>query len=371
MIQSERQATGVRPGAYTAEIVYSHEQFLQLSQNAQGLLAEHSSTRDPRFYFASVLRNVWSPLAVVVSCAGSVVGIVYAKERKVAGFGLGLIYGDATLDAMVVAEAAHREPVLETALHRLIEHRGSRGLRFLIPSAGYEREVIQKVVDARRLDVHYADVVHHCVLDLGANYEAFLEKMGKKTRRNFRYYRRRFEALGHKYVEQVPWAEFERTAFRLLEKDIVGGDRDGVNRALGMLAAVKEPILVGLRHQNGEWLSILGGWRERGYGVVFFQMNNDRDYAQSALSVVLRGYLIEALIAAKIPELLFWDGVGQPLRRYCRIPSATGVHLDVPTFGWRSVRRLVGWTTNFLPPRLRVVAGWIAPQVPSRGSAMS
>jgi len=366
--QSERVRVTVRADAYSTEIVRSAEQFLRLSQEAGHLLTGRSSSCDPRFFFASVQRNIWEPLAVVVFCGESMVGVVYAKERKVAGFRLGLVYADATLDAMVVAEPADREWVFEAALQRLIERRGSRGLRLLIPAAGFELEVIHRLLEARQLDVHYAAVEHHCVLELGPGYDAFLEKLSKRTRRNFRYYRRRFEALGHTYVAAVPPAEFERVAFLLLEKDVVGADRDGIRRALGMLAAVKDPIYAGLRHQNGDWLSILGGWQEGDCGVVFLQMNNDRDYPQSALCITLRGYLIEAMIAARIPKMLFWDGVGPPLRRYCEVLPATGVHLDIPTPGWRFLRRLIGWTTHFLPGRLGVIASWVAPPVPRRNS---
>jgi len=363
--QSETPLVAVGRGVYSTKIIYSSAQFSQLSQEARHLLVERSSTCDPHFFLSSVQRNIWSPLAVVVSCDGVTIGIVYAKERKVAGFGLGLIYADATLDGMVVADPANRQAVFEVALRRLIDERGSRGLRLLIPSVGLERDAIQKILNSRPLDVHYSTVEHHSIVELGQSYEAFLEKLGKHTRRNFRYYRRRLEAAGHTYVEGVPPAEFERAAFKLLEKGVVGADRDGIHRALGMLATVKDPVYVGLRHQNGEWLSILGGWRERDYGVVFFQMNNDRDFPQSALCVALRGYLIEALISAKIPNLLFWGGVGPPLRRYCQILPATGVHLDLPTFGWRTSRRLIGWITHFLPPRLRTIASWVAPGVPS------
>jgi len=364
--QSETPLVAVGRGVYSTKIIYSSAQFSQLSQEARHLLVERSSTCDPHFFLSSVQRNIWSPLAVVVSRDGVTIGIVYAKERKVAGFGLGLIYADATLDGMVVADPANREFVFEVALRRLIDERGSRGLRLLIPTTGLERDAIQKIVDSRPLDVHYSIVEHHSIVELEPSYEAFLDKLGKRTRRNFRYYRRRLEAEGHTYVEGIPPAEFERAAYKLLEKDVVGADRDGIHRCLGMLATVKDPLYVGLRHQNGEWLSILGGWRERDYGVVFFQMNNDKDFPQSALCVALRGYLIEALISAKIPNLLFWGGVGPPLRRYCRILPATGVHLDLPTFGWRTSRRLIGWITHFLPQHLRTIASWVAPEAPSQ-----
>ena len=361
--ESEKPLVAVRLGAYTTEIVYSSEGFTRLSQQARHLLDAHSSTCDPRFFLASVQRNMWTPLAVVLSCDEVTVGIVYAKERRVAGFGLGLIYADATLDAMVVADPEYRESVFEEALHCLIDHRGCRGLRLLIPTEGFERRVVQKVLDSRPLDVHYAAVEHHCVLELGPTYDAFLETLSKKTRRNFRYHRRRFEASGHTFVERVHPKEFERAAFLLLKKDVVGASRVGINRALRMLAAVRNPILVGLRHQNGEWLSILGGWYEGDCGVVFFQMNNDRDYRQSALYLVLRGYLIENIIAARVPKMLFWDGVGPPLRRYSRILPAIGVHLDLPSFGWRTSRRLIRWTNQFLPRRLSSIGSWVAPPV--------
>lgn len=365
---SEKLLGAVSGGAYTTEIVSTAEQFTQLTEDARPLLADRSSTCAPHFFLSSVQRNIWSPLAVVVSRNELTVGIVYAKERKVAGFGLGLIYVDATLDGMVVADPVDRESVFEVALRRLIDRRGNRGLRLLIPNGGLERQAIQKILDSRPLDVNYSPVEHHCVVELGPDYEAFLEKLGKRTRRNFRYYRRRLEAAGHTYVQDILPAEFERAAFKLLEKDVVGADRDGIHRTLAMLAAVKNPFYVGIRHQNGELLSILGGWRERDYGVVFFQMNNDRDYPQSALCITLRGYLIESMIATKIPDLLFWGGVGDPLRRYCRILPATGVHLDLPTFGWRASRRLIGWTTHLLPERLRPIAGWVAPGTPGQSA---
>jgi hypothetical protein len=161
-----------------------------------------------------VQRDIWTPLAVVLSRCGVTVGIVYAKERKVAGFGLGLIYADATLDGMVVAAPEDRKLVFEAALRRLIDERGSRGLRLVIPSAGPERDAIQAILDSRPLDVHYSPVENHSVLELGPSYEGFLEKLSKRTRRNFRYYPRRLEASGHTYLDDISPAEFERAAFQ-------------------------------------------------------------------------------------------------------------------------------------------------------------
>jgi hypothetical protein len=363
VLQAEKAYAKDEGSQYSAEILRSPEQFRRLSREAGDLLREQEDTRKPCFFLASVDGNTWAPLVVVVTRAKSTVGIVYAKERKFAGIPIGLIYADATLDAMVVASPADREPVLRAALDGLIDETGARGLRVVVPAAGFERDAIHSFLRLRSLDVHFAGVKNHCALDLPPSYDALLEKFGRRTRRNFRYYRRRFEDLGNTYVDQVPLAEFRRVAFDLLKKSVVGADRNEIERALRMLAAVRHPIMVGLRHKNGEWLSILGGWYEVDRAVVFSQLNNDRDYPHSALSTVLRGYLIEGLIARNIPSLFFWGGVLGPLLPYCWFLPAVCAHLDIPTFTWRTLRGLIGWMSGFLPARLGVSASWVAPRV--------
>lgn len=348
-------------GGYSAEILCSYADFHRFSQDAGYLFAGKPSTSDPRFFCASVDEALWIPLILVVSLGGSTVGLVYAKERKLARIPTGLIYADATLEAMVVADPVHRKAVLDTALHQLLNRRRTLGLRVVVSPEGFEHRVIKDVLDSERVDIHQTAVENHCVLDLGSDYEEFLSKLGKKTRRNFRYYRRRFEEFGV-YVDQVAPAEFERVAYKLLEKSVVGAAGNGVERALKILAAVKNPLMAGLRHQNGELVSIVGGWYESDRAVMFFQMNDDRDFASSALSTVLRGYLIEDLIARNIPHLLFWAGIGSPLLRHCWFVPAACIHLDVPTFGWRTVRRLASWASNFLPlpSRNRVFLRWVS-----------
>jgi len=358
----DRLRTTVDAEVYSAEILRSSERIRKVSWEAGHLPREQEGACDPLFFLASVDENKWAPVAVVVVRAGRTVGIVYAKERKFLGIPIGLIYADATLDAMVTASPADCEPVLNAALRELLDDSRTRGLRIVIPPTGFERDAIRRILEWRPLDVYCASFQNHCVVDLPFSYEAFLDKLSKRTRRNFRYYRRRFEAASGAYIEEVPPAEFQRVAFDLLQKHVVGADHNGIERALRMIAAARHPILAGLRGANGEWLGILGGWYEFDRAVVFFQMNNDRDYRQSALSTVLRGYLIEGLIARNIPTLLFWGGTGGPLVRYCRYLPSVCVHLDTPTFTWRALRSLVGMIVRFLPASLRVSASWLAPR---------
>jgi hypothetical protein len=331
-----------------------------MSVTAVSLPDDCENTCNPRFYLASIDKDVWIPRVVAVTEPGSTVGVVYAKERKFAGIPTGLIYADATLDAMVVAKPEHRERVFEIAVSQLVNGRGFRGLRILVPPEGYENRAIERILGSRRLDVRRTRVENHSVLDLASSYESFLAGLGSRTRRNCRYYRRRFESVGE-YMPDVSFPEFQSVAMRMLEQSVVGARRSQVDRALRMLAAVDRPILVGLRRHDGEFLSIVGGWYEFDRAVVVFQMNNERANPQSSLSLVARGYLIEALIAQGVRRLLFWAGTGAPLGRYCYFLPTTSIYLDTPGLVWRTLRGVAARAGALLPRRLAEFASWIEP----------
>jgi len=318
------------------------------------------NTFDARFYLASIEMDAWIPRVIAVARAGSTLGVAYAKERKIAGIATGLIYADATLGAMVVGEPGHRERVFEYAVRQLVNRRGFRGLRILVPPAGYEERALERVVASHRLDVRRIRVENHSVLDLASSYESFLAGLGPRTRRNFRYYRRRFETSGE-YVAEVSFAEFKSLAMRMLKQSVVGALPSRVDRALRMLSAAGRPILVGLRRHDGEFLSIVGGWYEFDRAVVILQMNNERDHPQSSLSLVARGYLIEGLIAQGVRRLLFWAGAGAPLDRYCHFLPTVRIHLDKPGLVWRMLRGAAAWAGVFFPRPLADIASWIEP----------
>lgn len=331
-----------------------------IADAALSLFTECENTCNPSFYLASIEKRAWIPRVVVVAQAGSTLGVVYAKERKFAGIPTGLIYADATLDAMVVARSEDRERVFELAIRQLLNRRGFLGLRILVPPAGYENRAIERILASGRLEVRRAGVENHSVLELTPSYESFLAGLGYRTRRNCRYYRRRFETIGE-YVPDVSFAEFESVAMRMLKQSVVGAQRNRVERALRMLSVAGRPILAGLRSRNGEYLSIIGGWHEFDRAVVVFQMNNEREHPQSSLSLVARGYLIETLISQGARKLLFWAGAGPPLDRYCYFLPTTRIHLDPPGLASRALRGLAARASAFLPRRLAGFASWIDP----------
>lgn len=323
-----------------------------------------------RFYLASIDTCAWIPHLVAVTENGLNLGVVYAKERKFAGMPTGLVYADATIGSMVVAEPEYRERVFELAIRHLIMRPGFRGLRIVAPPGGYEHQVIERMAAPSRFDLRSAPIESHSVLDLPSSYESFVASLGPRTRRNIRYYRRRFETIGE-FVPEIPFPEFELVAMRMIKQSVVGAQPNRVERCLRMLSTAARPFLAGLRTLTGEFLSILGGWYDADRAVIIFQMNNERDHLEKSLSLVARGFLIETLIKNGVGSLLFWGGAGPPLDRYCHFLPAIRIQLNSRGWGWMALRRIAALAAPFLPRRLAEFASWIEtdPEAPGLPSA--
>ena len=177
-------------------------------------------------------------------------------------------------------------------------------------------------------------IKEHASLLLPGTYEQFLMNLRRTTRHNFRYYRRRFESAGHVYVEDLALDELRGAASYLDPKCRITNRRDTINRFLRMAAAADRPLSAGLKHKDGQWLSIMCGVYRPGAGMLLMQLNNDREFQRESLSVVLRGYLIESLIRQGIKKLDFWGRKNCYQARY-RLFDANihfGVYLDSPKF---------------------------------------
>ena len=346
----------------SAVILSSRKKVLSLVSTARHLLQTRDATSWPAFFLASIESTSWIPRVIVVGHGSAIRGILYAKERKVGFWPTGLIYVDATLDSMMVSSAADATEVFKIAITRLLRDPRIQGLRLLIPNDRRFDVPLQEVQYRNSMDEHHSEIQHHCVLDLTESYDTFLERLGTKTRRNFRSYRRRFEAAGGEYVSEMSLEDFRNASFRLLKKGVVGAEGKGLNRALRMFEAVDRRMLAGLRDANGDWLAIVGGWYEADRAIIFCQMNNDTEYPERSLCTVLRGYLFESLIVkSRINKVLFWAGVGGPLLRHCEYLPTMAVYLDRPTLAWRGFRKAFGASVQFLPERLGSLAHWVQP----------
>ena len=207
------------------------------------------------------------------------------KERKFYGVRTGLLYADATLGAMVIAAPSHQAAVFETGITQLLKHPFIRGFRLLVPPLGYELATLKKLRSKLALDMYDMPAENRTVLPIRPTFEEFLENLSSKTRRNFRYFRNKSAAANHCFIESVPPAEFKAAALGLMEQDVVGANREGIERGMNIFKAARRPLLVGLKSESGEWLSVLGGWYETDRVVVFLQM--DRRQKVCAAVIVL------------------------------------------------------------------------------------
>ncbi len=349
------------PATWSATVVSSPAEILDLRRRAPQLFRDRSSMLQPDFFLASITGMAWVPRVIVVMQMTEIVGVVYAKERMLAGMPTGLIYSDATLGAMVVSGPGREDPVFRLAVSTLLATRGIRGLRMSVPLDGFESAATREIASAASADISHTPLDYHVVLPFPGCYSDFVDGLRAKTRRNFRYYRRKSEAAGNRYVDGMEISEFRSVAERLLEKSVVGADRDGIRRAIKMLSLTPQPVLAGLQTRDGEWLSILGGWYEGERAILFFQMNDDRDRKNDSLCVVLRGYFIEHLIARGIDGLLFWAGAGFPYSQYTYPVPAVALYLDRRTPFWRACRAAVRSMLPVWPRRFAWMASWIVP----------
>jgi hypothetical protein len=355
-------------GEYSGILLSSAAKIRELKEVASRLARQYEPMLEPEFFLASICKG-WAPKVVLVHTGREVAGILYAKERVISGIRTGVVYADGSLDGMLLARERHRQDALRVALEILLSSPGIRGLRLRLLRDSGDLDSIGQLAVSRSLDVQYSLIEHdvsplwkyHAHLPLADTYDRFLNRLGSTTRHNFRYYRRRFEAAGHQFVDRLSLDELRSAALELAPKSklVTAWRHLEIENGLKMVAAAGRPLAVGLKHRDGELLSVIGGWYRPGGAVLCFQCNNDCNFGPDSLSVVLRAYLIESLIAQSLEELVIWADTRGPLSRYVSYAPAVGVRLDLPTCSWRVARLLISTAKPFLPSRLAAVAQWI------------
>jgi len=153
-------------------------------------------------------------------------------------------------------------------------------------------------------------------LPLQETMDETLANIGQRTRSNMRYYRRRAE----KELGCVFHPELEITP-----KDLVAFNRECMYAVpdrvvawrLRNLRELGQPLLMGLRDQNGRMLSLIGGRRLGTSTEILWQMNRN-DLPQYSLSLVLRSYLLEHEIARGAKRFYVEGGSSHPINRSFR-----------------------------------------------------
>ena len=283
------------------------------------------------------------------------------KEKLFCGVGSRIAYIDLSVKQAAFGAPEHLEQVVAEAARALFEDCHMLSLRLLATNDDWSSHPISRLGQSCSIDSRSATLNRHVVLPLASRYEDFLKSIGTNARQNFRKYRRRSEADSHQFLPALSLTEFLQGGLELVAQKTVGAKAYKLERVAGMLSLANEPILMGLRTQDGKWISVLGGWQQDDTAVVFFQLNNDRNYPSFSPAAVMRTYLIETLIAQGAKRIVFWAGLYSPFKSACEPLQTTCLYLDRRNLVWRWIRNQVSSLSHLVPYAKREVLRWIVP----------
>ncbi len=283
---------------------------------AQSTIEQPDATYTPDYFLPRVGA---SRLPRVVTCSenGKLVGVLYADELCIFGVRTGFAFGGDHCGRGLVLAAAEREAeVVATACQHLMAN-GIHAIRFYWRASG--RETIPV------LPLHASGVKVWCSsqyreegdwLQLAPTYEEFLTRLGSHTRRNIRYYRKKAEEQGYTYVPSLTRDEYHGAVHRLNQIADYPIEPDREERDRRFFKQFRQPVLAGLRAPSGELVSVIGGVVAGEHLHVLTQLN-DLSLRKLSISLVLRGYLIEDLIARNFTSIHFVNGASAMLGRFC------------------------------------------------------
>ena len=183
-------------------------------------------------------------------------------------------------------------------------------------------------------------------LTLEPDWDAQLAKFGKKTRDNLRYYRKRLGAeVGCEFVPDA-LSEMSQSEYEALNRASLNPvPHTECRRRYNSLRNESGSFLVGVRTSAGEWLSVLGGWRQDSTTVMHHQMNR-AGYDRYSLVHVMRSFFLEEEIRRGARSVVFYHGTNH---------SMTGI------FDLEHLSDLVAVRLNSFRVRLlRLCSRWLA-----------
>lgn len=244
-------------------------------------------------------------------------GAVLIYEYRLLGVGSNLFTtGDFNGSRTVIAPAALRRQV-SAAVCRYLMERGAQ-IVLLSLEPGSQESCQSCFEDAMTGETKRwwttRTRVAGATLALQDTLDATLATLGKHTRRNLRYYRRKAEAdLDYSFVHDAK-SMVTMTQLRELNRASTHPVAQSVlDRRLRTLKSIEGFFCVGLEQPDGRWISLLAGRRHHGVTEIDWQMNRG-GLAKYSVGTVVRSYLIEYEVAIGTERLFFEGGTPHTMR---------------------------------------------------------
>ncbi len=151
-------------------------------------------------------------------------------------------------------------------------------------------------------------------LRLQPTLDATLAQMGKSTRFNLRYYRRRLEkSMALSYLPEAAAALRGADLQKINASALNPVAKAEFARRVRSASELPGSFLCGLRGPDGQWLSLIGGWRQGGITVLHWQMNA-AGFEKHSIGTVMRSFFLEAEIERGAQQLFIYGGTPHTMR---------------------------------------------------------
>ena len=239
---------------------------------------------------------------------------VLCFEFRLAGICTGAFctYDESGLQS-VIAPAKDRPFVAAAVAGALMERRGQA---VVIAGGGATPDTARMARLLARPDLLWActNRLVDQTLELADTYEATLMTLGKSTRFNLRYYRRRLLQLLPCEVVRDARGFFSEAELAAINKSSLN-PVSATEFKLRYEAACTLPggFLFGLRAENGQWIGLVGGWRQGSTTVLHWQANS-AGYEKYSIGTVVRSYFLEHEVERGARRLTIFKGTTHTMR---------------------------------------------------------
>jgi hypothetical protein len=177
-----------------------------------------------------------------------------------------------------------------------------------------------------------------------------LAAMGKHTRRNLRYYRRKTEAeLGCTFEGDAKSVLNKAQLIELNAASTHPVSEVVLERRYRTMKELDGLFCVGVKTPDGQWMGLLGGRRHHGVSEIDWQMNRG-GLEKYSVGTVIRAYLIEHEIEIGTSRLFFEGGTPHSMRNAFISEKAVDIVVAQRSLFVSLLRRVAHWSPpkNFL-----------------------
>jgi hypothetical protein len=260
-----------------------------------------------------------SDLAATDLCADDLKGAALIYEYKVMGMPSGLF---STRDFSglrgLIAPPATRTKISAMVCRYLAEHRARVvHVTFSGDSEAFSQKCFDEITDGPDSQKQWWTAQSREVgasIALDKTMDATLARIGRHTRRNLRYYRRKaelelkchFESDIGAMLTMAQFGELNHLSTHPVPESILDRRFEAMNSQEGFFCG-------GVKTKDGQWISLLGGRRHHGVTEIDWQMNRS-GLEKYSVGTVIRSYLIENEIRIGTERLFFEGGTVHTIR---------------------------------------------------------